>query len=155
MQPVSDFRSSELALALDKHVIDGVLSPGTSLTDFKLTTVIKNTTRIDFYISPMAVVMNKEKFNSLPDYAKKALEQASGKSRGMKAAKIYDDYAQSSLKDLGDTGKIRIFNLSPAEKKKFVEKVEKMNIDWVTKNKTRGIPAQELLDKIYSLAARK
>jgi TRAP-type transport system periplasmic protein len=146
---------SELAVALDKNVIDGVLSPGTSLTDFKLTAVIKNTTMIDFYISPMAVIMNKEKFNSLPDYAKKALEQASGKNRGLKAAKIYDDYAQLSLKDLSDTGKIKIFNLSPAEKKKFVEKVAKMKMDWVTKNKTRGIPAQELLNKVDLLTARK
>ena len=145
---------SELSMALDKHVIDGMLSPNTSLTDFKLTEIIKNTTQVDFYISPMVVIMNKDKYNSLPDYARKALDQASGRKWGMRAAKIYDDYAQSSLKGLSDSGKIKIYRLTPEEKKKFIEKVSKMEADWVVKNSAKGIPAQELMDKIHELAAK-
>jgi TRAP-type C4-dicarboxylate transport system substrate-binding protein len=145
---------SELSMALDKRVIDGMLSPNTSLTDFKLTELIKNTTQIDFYISPMAVIMNKEKYNSLPDYAKKALDQASGKKWGLRAAKIYDDYARTSLKNLSDAGKIKIYRLSPEEKKKFMEKVKKMETDWVDRNTARGIPARELMGRIHELTAR-
>jgi TRAP-type C4-dicarboxylate transport system substrate-binding protein len=145
---------SELSMALDKRVIDGMLSPNTSLTDFKLTELIKNTTQIDFYISPMAVIMNKEKYNSLPDYAKKALDQASGKNWGLRAAKIYDDYARTSLKTLSDAGKINIYRLSPEEKKKFMEKVKKMETDWVDRNTARGIPARELMGRIHELTAR-
>jgi TRAP-type transport system periplasmic protein len=145
---------SDLSMALDKHVIDGMLSPGTSLTDFKLTEIIKNTTQVDFYISPMAVIMNKEKYNSLPDYARIALDQASGKKWGLRASKIYDDYAKSSLKSLSDRGKIKVYRLTPQEKKKFMEKVRKMEADWVAKNMTKGIPAQELMDKIHELTAK-
>ena len=145
---------SDLSMALDKHVIDGMLSPNTSLTDFKLTEVIKNTTQIDFYISPMAVIMNKGKYNSLPDYAKKALDQASGKKWGLRASKIYDDYARSSMKSLSDTGKIKVYRLTPEEKKMFTGKVKKMEADWVAKNAAMGIPAQELMDKIHELAAK-
>lgn len=145
---------SELSMALDKHVIDGMLSPNTSLTDFKLTEIIKNTTQVDFYISPMAVIMNKEKYNALPDYARKALDQASGRKWGLRAAKIYDDYAISSLKSLSDTGKIKVYRLTPEEKKKFMGKVKKMEADWVAKNAAKGIPAQELMDRIHELAAK-
>jgi TRAP-type C4-dicarboxylate transport system substrate-binding protein len=145
---------SELSMALDKRVIDGMLSPNTSLTDFKLTELIKNTTQIDFYISPMAVIMNKEKYNSLPDYAKKALDQASGKKWGLRAAKIYDDYARTSLKNLSDAGKIKIYRLSPEEKKKFMDKVKKMETDWVDRNTAKGIPARELMGRIHELTAR-
>lgn len=144
---------SDLSMALDKHVIDGMLSPSTSLTDFKLTEIIKNTTQVDFYISPMAVIMNKGKYNSLPDYARKALDQASGKKWGLRASKIYDDYAKSSLKNLSDTGKIKVYRLTPEEKKKFRERVGKMEADWVAKNAVKGIPAQELMDKIHELTA--
>jgi TRAP-type C4-dicarboxylate transport system substrate-binding protein len=144
---------SELSMALDKRVIDGMLSPNTSLTDFKLTEIIKYTTQVDFYISPMAVIMNKEKYNSLPDYAKKALDQASGKKWGLRAAKIYDDYAKTSLKSLSDSGKIKVYRLTPEEKKKCLEKVKKMETDWVVKNTAKGIPAQELLDKLHLLVA--
>lgn len=145
---------SDLSMALDKHVIDGMLSPNTSLTDFKLTEIIKNTTQVDFYISPMVVLMNKGKYNSLPDYARKALDQASGKNWGLRAAKIYDDYAKSSLKNLSDTGKIKVYRLTPEEKKQFMEKVRKMEADWVSRNAARGIPAQELMDRIHELAAK-
>ncbi len=146
---------SDLSMALDKHVIDGMLSPGTSLTDFKLTEIIKNTTQVDFYTSPMAVIMNKGKYNSLPDYAKKALDQASGKKWGLRASKIYDDYARSSMKSLSDTGKIKVYRLTPEEKKTFREKVRKMEADWVAKNAAKGIQAQELMDKVHELAAKK
>lgn len=145
---------SELSMALDKHVIDGMLSPNTSLTDFKLTEIIKNTTQADFYISPMVVIMNKEKYNSLPEYAKKALDQASGKKWGLRAAKIYDDYAQASLKSLSAAGKIKIYHLSPEERKKCLEKVKKMEADWVVKNAAAGIPARELIARIHELAVR-
>jgi TRAP-type C4-dicarboxylate transport system substrate-binding protein len=145
---------SELSMALDKHIIDGMLTPNTAIADFKLTEVIKNTTQVDFYVSPMMVIMNKEKFDSLPDYAKKALEQASGKKWGLRAAKIYDDYAQTTLKNLSESGKIKIYRLSPEEKKKCAEKVKKMETDWIAKNAAKGIPAQELMDRIKLLAGK-
>jgi TRAP-type C4-dicarboxylate transport system substrate-binding protein len=145
---------SELSMALDKHVIDGMLSPSSSLKDFRLTETIKNTTQIDFYISPMAVIMNKQKYNSLPDYVRKAIDQASGKKRGLLAAKIYDDYAKSSLKSFNDTGKIKVYRLAPEEKKKFIGKLKKMEVDWVAKNAMKGIPARELMDRIHELAAK-
>lgn len=145
---------SELSMALDKHVIDGMLSPSSSLKDFRLTETIKSTTQIDFYISPMAVIMNKEKYNSLPDYARKAIDQASGKKRGLLAAKIYDDYAKSSWKSFNDTGKIKVYRLAPEEKKKFIEKLKKMEVDWVAKNAIKGIPARELMERIHELAAK-
>ena len=145
---------SELSMSLDKHVIDGMLSPNTSLPDFKLTEIIKYTTQVDFYISPMVVIMNKEKYNSLPGYAKEALDKASGKKWGLRASKIYDDYAQTSLKGLSDSGKIKIYRLSAEDKKKCMEKVKKMETDWVAMNTAKGIPAQELLDRIHFLAAK-
>ncbi|HOW57443.1 MAG TPA: TRAP transporter substrate-binding protein DctP, partial [Smithellaceae bacterium] len=146
---------SELAVSLDKHVIDGMLTPNTAIVDFKLANTIKYSAQIDFYVSPMAVIMNKEKFNALPDSAKKALEQAGGKKWGLRAAKLYDDYAQTTLRELGDSGKVKIFNLSAADRKKCIEKVKKMEADWVAKNTAKGIPAEELLTKIKTLTAQK
>jgi len=146
---------SELAVSLDKHVIDGMLTPNTAIVDFKLANTIKYSAQIDFYVSPMAVIMNKEKFNALPDSAKKALEQAGGKKWGLRAAKLYDDYAQTTLRELGDSGKVKIFNLSAADRKKCIEKVKKMEADWVAKNTAKGIPAEELLTKVKTLTAQK
>jgi len=67
---------SELTVSLQKGVIDGMLTPFSALADFKCFELVKYLAELDFYVSPMAVVMNKEKFDSLPNEAKKALDQA-------------------------------------------------------------------------------
>ncbi|MFH0845515.1 MAG: TRAP transporter substrate-binding protein, partial [Pseudomonadota bacterium] len=69
---------SELYMALEKKVIDGMLTPFSAVTDFKLFDLIKYITEVNMYTTFMAVVMNKEKFSSLPDFAKKAIDEASG-----------------------------------------------------------------------------
>ncbi|MBW2171333.1 MAG: TRAP transporter substrate-binding protein [Deltaproteobacteria bacterium] len=68
---------SKLSISLQKKVIDGVLTPYCAAVDFKLLDLLKYITQADMYVSPMAVVMNKEKFDSLPEFAQKAIDEAS------------------------------------------------------------------------------
>ena len=51
---------SELHSALDKRVIDGMLSPTTAIHDFKLYDQIRYGTRINMFSSLLMVVMNVE-----------------------------------------------------------------------------------------------
>jgi len=73
---------SELHSALDKRVIDGMLSPTTAIHDFKLYDQIRYGTRINMFSSLLMVVMNKERFASLPDFARKALDGGGRKELG-------------------------------------------------------------------------
>jgi TRAP-type transport system periplasmic protein len=145
---------SELHMALDKKVIDGTLAPTSAVYDFKITDLIKHSTRLNIYTAPMVVVMNKEKFNTLPDYAKKAIEKASGKAWGLRAAKIYDTLDADTVKKVNVPGAMQIYRLSVAEKLKFMNQVKMMEADWIEKTAKQGVPAQALLKAVHQSADR-
>jgi TRAP-type C4-dicarboxylate transport system substrate-binding protein len=144
---------TEVQMALDKHVIDGALTPNTVVADFRLADQIKHITQANVYVSMMAVVMNKQKFDSLPPFAKKALEDASGQQWGLHAAKIYDDYATETVKKLRESGKVKIHDLSPTEKKKLIYQLRGMEDDWIRKNTSKGIPARAMIDAMHQATA--
>jgi hypothetical protein len=76
----------KLAMSLQKKVIDGCITPFSAVTDFRLFDLLKHITVANMYTTPMTVLMNKQKYEGLPDYAKKAIDLASGKPWGLQAA---------------------------------------------------------------------
>ena len=145
---------SELTISLQKGVIDGMLTPFSAVADFRLFDLVKYITQVDMYVSPMAVVMNKEKFESLPAYAKKAIEEASGKPWGLHAAGIYDQEDEATVAEIQRQGKIKIITLSEAEKGKFMKEVEVMKKDWAEEMAKKGIPSAEILEAVHASAKK-
>jgi len=137
---------SELTISLQKGVIDGMLTPFSAVKDFRLFDLVKYVTEVDMYVSPMAVVMNKDKFESLPGYAKKAIEEASGKQWGLHAAQIYDQEDEATVAEINKQGKIKIIQLSDADRGKFEKEVASMKRDWVEEMSKKGLPSRELLE---------
>ena len=144
----------ELHGALEKNILDGMLTPASAIADFKLTEIIRHVTKADVYISIMAVIMNKEKFNALPDYAKKALEEAGGKPWGLASAQAYDDHDADTLRKLAAAGKVKVYTLPAAEKRLLAERVKVMEADWITDNARKGIPAESLLKAVHRSAEK-
>jgi TRAP-type C4-dicarboxylate transport system substrate-binding protein len=144
----------ELHGALEKNILDGMLTPASAITDFKLTEIIRHVTKADVYISVMAVIMNREKFNALPDYAKQALEEAGGKPWGLASARTYDDQDADTIRKLTAAGKVKVYALPAGEKKPFMERVKVMETDWIAENARKGIPADALLKAIHRSAER-
>lgn len=145
---------SELHMALDKKIIDGTLAPTSAVYDFKISDLIQHSTRLNIYTAPMAVVMNREKFSSLPDSAKKAIEQASGKARGLRAARLYDALDADLVKKMNEGGQKKTHTLSAAEKKKFMREIKAMETEWAEKAAKEGLPARDLLAAVHRSAAK-
>jgi len=143
---------SKLTMSLEKKVVDGMLTPFSAIIDFRLWDLIKYIAEVDMYLSPMVVLMNKQKWDSLPDAAKKVLDEAAGMQWGLHAAQVYDDHDQNTVKQNKETGKIEIYKVPPAEKKKFMAAVKGMEADWIAEVSQKGIPAKELLDAVYEAA---
>jgi TRAP-type C4-dicarboxylate transport system substrate-binding protein len=143
---------SELTMALEKKVVDGVLTPFSAVIDFRLWDLVKYIAEVDMYLSPMVVVMNKQKWNSLPDAAKKVVDEASGMQWGLNAAQVYDDHDQNTVNQNKESGKIEIYKVPPSEKKKFMEAVKGMEAEWLAEVSKKGIAAKELLDAVHQAA---
>jgi len=144
----------KLAMSLQKKVIDGMVTPFSAVKDFSLFDLVSHISVANMYVTAMAVVMNKEKFNSLPDDAKKAIDQASGKQWGLHAAKVYDDHDTNTVKEINKRGKIKIYTLSPSEKAKFKKELAVMGPNWVGEWSKKGIPAKEIFNALQKVAQK-
>ena len=141
---------SELHSALDKRVIDGMLSPTTAIQDFNLYDQIRYGTRINMFSSLLMVVMNKERFASLPDFARKALDEASGKNWGFRASGIYDRLDADVMAKLKASGRVRLETISTAERQRFLERLKPMEADWAAQQADRHIPAKDILTAMHA-----
>jgi TRAP-type C4-dicarboxylate transport system substrate-binding protein len=98
--------------------------------------------------------MNKQKYDSLPDFAKKAIDQASGKQWGLHAANVYDDHDGNTLKEIMNRGKIKVYNLPDSEKQKIATTVKPLQADWIADVAKKGISAKELLADVQNSAQK-
>jgi TRAP-type C4-dicarboxylate transport system substrate-binding protein len=145
---------SELTVSLQKGVIDGMLTPYSAIADFRLFDLVQYVTRADVYISPMAVVMNKEKFASLPDDARKAIDDASGKNWGLHAAKVYETDDQKTVDEATKLGKIKFLTMAASERQEFIKLVKGMESEWVEEMTKKGLPAKEILAAAHASAEK-
>jgi TRAP-type C4-dicarboxylate transport system substrate-binding protein len=145
---------SKLAVSLQKGVIDGVLTPYSAITDFKLFDLVKHVTRVNLYGTFMCVVMNKKKWESLSEAGKKAILEAGGKQWGLHTAQAYDQHDLDTIETIKKEGKIKLHNMPDAELAIIQERLKDMYADWVNKTSKKGIPAQEILDAVREAAKK-
>ena len=143
---------SKLTMSLEKKVIDGMLTPYSAVIDFRLWDLVKYIAQVDMYLSPMAVVMNKKKWDSLPDPAKKAIDEASGMQWGLHAAQVYDNHDQNMVNQNKVSGKIAIYKVPMSEKKRFMGVVQGMQADWVVEMSKKGLPAKQIFEVVKQSA---
>lgn len=143
---------SELTMSLEKKVIDGLLGPYSAVIDFRLWDLVKYITEVDMYLTPMVVLMNKQKWNSLPDAAKRVVDEASGMQWGLHAAQVYADDDQNMVNQNKESRKIEIYKVPPSEKKKFMAAVKDMEADWIAEVANKGIAGKEILDALHQAA---
>jgi TRAP-type C4-dicarboxylate transport system substrate-binding protein len=136
---------AELAVSLQKKVIDGMLGPYSSVPDFRLADLVNYAAETNLYVVPMAVLMNKQKWSALPDFAKKAVDEASGRQWGLHAARTYDMQDADAVKDIERARTLEIHKISESELEKIRQALKALDQDWVETMSAKGIPAGDLL----------
>lgn len=143
---------SELAVSLQKGVIDGVLTPYSAFVDFKVYDLIKYVSEVNLYGTYMIMIMNKRAFDALPEVGKRAIEQASGRNWGLHVAEVYDQADLDALEQMKRTGKIQLSKLPEAEKAKVSELLKSMHGEWVESVSKKGIKGESILDAMKAAA---
>ena len=141
---------SELSISLQKGVVDGAFTPYAALKSHKLIDVVKHMTEINYNGALMCVLMNKKKWEKLPAFAKKAIDQVATRDFGIRAAAAFDEEDRENIQAAEAKG-IEIHELSDADKAKIREKLQDIWQKWVDKKAGR-IPAKKLLDATLAAA---
>ncbi len=136
---------SETYDALSKGIAEGVMCPVEALQGWKLGEVTKYTTQNygSAYSIGFFVVMNKDKWNSLPPDAQKVIEKVN-EEWIVKQAKVWDEVDVSGMefaKKMGD----QFVPLSKEEDERWSKAVQPVFNDYMKAMKEKGLPGEEAL----------
>jgi TRAP-type C4-dicarboxylate transport system substrate-binding protein len=131
--------------ALSRGVVDASMAPYEALQGWKWGEVVKYTVEDwgSSYSTGMFVVMNKDKWNSLPPDIQKTIEQVN-EEYIEKQGKVWDEIDKAGRDYTVGRGN-KIISLSPDENRRW-EKAVKPLLDEYKKNmKDKGLPGEEVV----------
>lgn len=141
---------SELSISLQKGVVDGAFTPYAAMNSHKLIDVVKYVSEVNYSGALMAVLMNRRKWESLPDSAKQVIDQVATPDFGLQAARAFD---QEDLDNVaaGKAKGIEFHTLADGEKAKIRDSIKGIWEEWVQNNSAK-FPSREILDAALASA---
>ncbi len=140
--------------ALQKGVVEGTFCPIEVLKGWKQGEVIEYVieTAATGYTTAMFVVMNKQKYESLPPEVQKVFDEVGEEWVGVHG-KVWDDADREGRKFVEDLGR-KIHKLPPDEEKKWVAAVKPIIQQYVDKSEKKGLPGKKAVELIRELIAK-
>ena len=142
---------NEVAEAIGRGTVDGILIFMSPLVDYGIVRVTSTAYQLQFGTQPIALVMNRAKFDSLPPKAQEIIRKYSGKwtlARYVENSKKFLSDREASLKT---DPKWKVVPVSAADQKKANEVFETYYTTWFAKdpkNKELFQTAQDELKKL-------
>ena len=140
-----DMPVTEMYNALDRGVVDALWVGASVILDFKLNEVARYyTTGLPSTRSPFFLVMNKAKYEALPEDLRQALDRISGKTLSLNATEAFNRRAIEALEVVKKSGG-ELITLSTPEAGKWREALQPMAQDTIADAEKAGVPAREML----------
>lgn len=144
--------------ALSKGVVDGTVIPWEVTPAIRLTELVDNHAEFSgeeaLYTSTIIMVMNKAKYDSLPENIRMAIDKESGAALSEFAAQIMFEYDAPGRQIAVDNGN-SITSLDEAEVARWKAASEPVVARWVEEMNAKGIDGQMLIDKAKALIVEK
>lgn len=137
--------------ALQKGTVKGLFSSLEVMKDFKFAEKCKFVTMTNTVIYPFSVIMNKDKWNSLPKDVQKVMMDLK-KEQSLWTGKYNDDQTARAIKWSKKEQNVEFILLSAAEKAKWNSKLEFITENWIKKAKEKGLPSQAIIDDIKAFS---
>ncbi|MEZ5790097.1 MAG: TRAP transporter substrate-binding protein [Nitratireductor sp.] len=140
--------------ALSKGVVNGTVIPWEVTPSIKLAELVKN--HVEFggkealYTATIVAVMNKAKYESLPDDIRAAIDAESGQKLSEFAAQVMFDYDKPG-RDIAVKNGNSIIQLDEPEVARWKEKALPVTQRWIASVKDKGIDGQATIDQARAL----
>lgn len=148
--PVS-LPSTDVYVALEKKIIDGLLGPYSIVTGYNLQEVSKYALELGVCTVPFGVFMNKGVYEGLPIDIRAIIDEMrdSGKYNTM-AGKGHDTHDAKGRELMAGVG-AEISSLSPADREELGRLVTPLWDKWIADNEAKGLPARKAARELYSI----
>ncbi len=141
---------SDTPEALQKGTVKGHVSSMEVLKDFNYASYTPNATITNLWVVTFSVVMNKDKWNSLPADVKKVMDDMR-KEWALWTGNYVDNHVLESLKWSKEKYNLQVYELTATEKteaSKLIKPLIDTYVDRVTK---AGLPGNQIMKDVYAL----
>ncbi len=144
---------SETPEALQKGIVNGVFSSLDILKDFNFAETCRFATVCHMQTTSFGVIMNMDKWNSLPADVKKVIEDMA-REQSIWTGRYIDDHVKESVAWSKKKYGVEIIRLSQDEYTLWHKKVEPLAGEWQKKAASRGLPAEQFMNDLIQLKAK-
>ncbi len=145
---------TEMYQSLERNVIEGTVLTSEAVGVFKLDEVAKYATMADIITWPMMIVMNKDRWESLPQDVKELIDSTTGLSMSSSAGRDFD-VADGPFRARAIKKGTQEITLSPADLKKMKDSTLPLRDEWVKNMEAKGYPAQQILNTALGFIKKK
>lgn len=146
-----------LSESMSKGVIDGYILPWEVVPTLKLHEMTKYHSEINspdpvLYSTLFSIIMNKQKYDSLPDDLKKVIDNNSGAEFSASLGKAWGDEVVHARQQAVDAGNA-INTISSDETKRIQNASQKVYTDWINEMNGKGYDGQAMVNRAKELIA--
>ena len=138
----------EVAEALQTGIVKGYVSSREVLKDMKYAEMVKYVTDYPLTMNTFVAVMNKSKWDALPDDVKKVIDELSAEMTVF-TGDYLDNHVEESLKWSEEKYGLKTVSLKDEEKWENV--LKEVQMEKVKEAEEKGLPGQEFYDRLYEL----
>jgi TRAP-type C4-dicarboxylate transport system substrate-binding protein len=143
----------DLYSALDKGVLDGFVLEYSGVKSYKLYEVTKYYTAIDFFAGPFLILMNKDRWNSLPADLQEVILKESGREASIQFARNFQKDADSGLEAIKANGG-NIITPTDEALEGFKAVAKDYAQAWINKHQSEKFDAKAYFDRLVDLLAK-
>ena len=133
--------------ALQKGVVDGTPFPYTAVGSFKLYEVTKYHTEVNITNATFGLIMNEDKYNSLPDNLKKVIDNNSGHAYGDWAAELIDAQNTKLKAEIASLDGHVMSKVSEGSLQRFKSILAPDESDWLAEMESKGLDGNAVLKR--------
>ncbi|MBW1996548.1 MAG: TRAP transporter substrate-binding protein [Deltaproteobacteria bacterium] len=133
--------------ALQKGVVKGLFTSLEVMKDFKFAELCRYVTITDAVVYPFAVVMNMDKWNSLPKDVQHVMEGL-GTQQAAWTGVYMDNHVKEAIAWSRKNHNVEVIELSSAEKARWDRLLEPIVDNWIKEVSGKGLPATQIVEDI-------
>lgn len=141
---------SEAPEAIQKGVVKGNVSSMEILKDFNFAAYLPYATEANLFVVSFAVVMNKDKWNSLPADVKKVIDDLRREQAEWTGTYV-DNHVQEALKWAKEKYNHQLFKLPPEDIEEIKRLTRPMIDDYIKRVTAMGLPGKQIIEDVYKL----
>jgi TRAP-type transport system periplasmic protein len=144
---------SDTPEALQKGVVKGHVSSMEVLKDFNYAAYTANTTITNLWVVSFGVVMNKDKWASLPADVKKVFDDLR-QEQALWTGRYVDDHVLEAVKWSKEKYNLQMFELPAKEQAEIPKLLAPMVDEYVKKVTAAGLPGDQIIKDVMALKAK-